>query len=143
MDNTCKAVLFDLDGTLIDTYQLILESFRHATRKVLGRVIPDEQLMVKVGQPLSTQIWDWTDNQEVHDEILTVYREFNHAIHDDTINYFNRYYPPEQVIEKALKDMKKGKSASVLGFPERVQVQLVKHLPTSFVIKTWCKQQGK
>lgn len=68
---------------------------------------------------------------------------FDHAIHDDTIKYFNRYYPLEQVIEKALKDMKKGKSASVLGFPERVQVQLVKHLPTSFVMKTWCKQQGK
>ena len=68
---------------------------------------------------------------------------FDHAIHDNTISYFNRYYPPEQVIAKALKDMKKGKSASVLGFPERVQVQLVKHLPTSFVMKTWCKQQGK
>ena len=68
---------------------------------------------------------------------------FDHAVHDDTISYFNRYYPPEQVIEKALKDMKKGKSASVLGFPERLQVQLVKHLPTSFVMKTWCKQQGK
>ena len=68
---------------------------------------------------------------------------FDHAIHDDTISYFNRYYPPEQVIEKALKDMKKGKNASVLGFPERAQVLLVKHLPVSFVMKTWCKQQGK
>lgn len=68
---------------------------------------------------------------------------FNHAIHDDTISYFNRYYPPEQVIEKALKDMKKGKNASVLGFPERMQVLLVKHLPVSFVMKTWCRQQGK
>ena len=68
---------------------------------------------------------------------------FDHAIHDDTISYFNRYYPPEQVIEKALKDMKKGKNASVLGFPERVQVLLVKHLPVSFVMKTWCRQQGK
>ena len=68
---------------------------------------------------------------------------FDHAIHDDTISYFNRYYPPEQVIEKALKDMKKGKNASVLGFPERVQVLLVKHLPVSLVMKTWCKQQGK
>ena len=68
---------------------------------------------------------------------------FDHAVHDDTIKYYNRYYPPEQVIEKALKDMKKGKSASVLGFPEQVQVQLVKHLPTSFVMKTWCRQQGK
>ena len=68
---------------------------------------------------------------------------FDHAIHDDTISYFNRYYPPEQVIEKALKDMKKGKNASVLGFPERVQVLVVKLLPVGFVMKTWCKQQGK
>ena len=68
---------------------------------------------------------------------------FDHAVHDDTIRYYNRYYPPEQVVEKALKDMKKGKAASVLGFPEQVQVQLVKHLPTGFVMKTWCKQQGK
>ena len=68
---------------------------------------------------------------------------FDHAIHDDTISYFNRYYPPEQVIEKALKDMKKGKNASVLGFPERMQVLLVKLLPVGFVMKTWCRQQGK
>ena len=68
---------------------------------------------------------------------------FDHAIHDDTISYFNRYYLPEQVIEKALKDMKKGKNASVLGFPERMQVLLVKHLPVNFVMKTWCRQQGK
>ena len=68
---------------------------------------------------------------------------FDHAVHGDTISYFNRYYPPEQVIEKALKDMKKGKNASVLGFPERMQVLLVKHLPVNFVMKTWCRQQGK
>ena len=68
---------------------------------------------------------------------------FEHAVHDDTIKYYNRFYPPEQVIAKALKDMKKGKAVSVLGFPERLQVQLVKHLPTSFIMNTWCKQQGK
>jgi len=68
---------------------------------------------------------------------------FEHAVHDDTIQYYNRFYPPEQVIAKALKDMKKGKAVSVLGFPERLQVQLVKHLPTSFIMNTWCKQQGK
>lgn len=84
----CKAVLFDLDGTLIDSYQLILVSFRHATRAVLNRIIPDEELMAKVGQPLSTQMWDWTDNQEVHDELLTVYREFNHAVHDEMVSTF-------------------------------------------------------
>ena len=68
---------------------------------------------------------------------------FEHAVHDDTIRYYNRFYPPEQVIAKALRDMKKGKAVSVLGFPERVQVQLVKHLPISFIMNTWCRQQGK
>ena len=50
---------------------------------------------------------------------------FSHAIHDDTVNYFNRYYTAEQVVEKAMKDLKKGKDVSVLGFPERMQVRLV------------------
>ena len=68
---------------------------------------------------------------------------FEHAVHDDTIKYYNRFYPPEQVIAKAIKDMQKGKKVSVLGLPERLQVQLVKHLPTSFIMNTWCRQQGK
>jgi hypothetical protein len=68
---------------------------------------------------------------------------FDHAVHDDTIKYYNRYYGSEQVVAKALKDMKKCKKSSVLGFPERVQVKLVKHLPAGFVMKTWCRQQGK
>lgn len=68
---------------------------------------------------------------------------FDHAIHDNTVNYFNRYYSAAQVVEKALKDMKKGKLASILGLPERLQVALVKHLPVKLVMKTWCRQQGK
>lgn len=68
---------------------------------------------------------------------------FDHAVSDDTISYYNRYYGPEEVITKAIKDMKKHKDASILGFPERVQVLLVKLLPTKLVLKTWCKQQNK
>lgn len=47
--NGIRGVLFDLDGTLVDTYQLILETFKVVTRRRLGRVIPDEVLMCKVG----------------------------------------------------------------------------------------------
>lgn len=68
---------------------------------------------------------------------------FSHAIHDDTVNYFNRYYTAQQVVEKAVRDLKKGRSVSILGFPERMQARLVKLLPTSFVMRTWCRQQGK
>ena len=43
------AVLFDLDGTLIDSGEMILASLRHATRAVLRREIPDEVLLAPVG----------------------------------------------------------------------------------------------
>ncbi len=68
---------------------------------------------------------------------------FDHAVHDDTIRYYNRFYPPEQVIEKALRDMRKGRDVSILGLPEQLQAALVKHLPMKFVMNTWCRQQGK
>ncbi len=68
---------------------------------------------------------------------------FEHAVHDDTISYYNRYYEAKQVIDKALKDMALGRTTSVLGLPEQVQVKLVKHLPASAVMNTWCRQQGK
>ena len=88
MQHDIKAVLFDLDGTLLDTYDLILETFRHATRTVLGRVVSDEALMAKVGQPLVVQMWDFADSQAVHDELIQAYREYNALVHDDLVKLF-------------------------------------------------------
>ena len=68
---------------------------------------------------------------------------FDTAVHDDTIRYFDRYYTSKQVIDRAMKDLKKRKPVSILGLPVRMQVRLVKHLPVSLVMKTWCRQQGK
>lgn len=68
---------------------------------------------------------------------------FDHAVHDDTIKYYDRYYTAEQVIERAMKDLRKKKAVSILGLPVRMQVRLVKHLPVSLIMKVWCRQQGK
>ena len=68
---------------------------------------------------------------------------FDHAVHDDTIKYYDRYYTAEQVIERAMKDLRKKKAVSILGLPVRMQVRLVKHLPVSLIMKIWCRQQGK
>ncbi len=68
---------------------------------------------------------------------------FDTAVHDDTISYYNRYYTSEQVITRALRDMKKGKDVSVCGFPVRAQVFGVKLLPHKAVMNIWCKQQKK
>lgn len=83
-----EGILFDNDGTLVDTHDLILASMRHSTRAVLGRVIPDEDLMRKVGQPLAVQMRDFTSDEAEQEEILRVYREHNHAIHDESIVAF-------------------------------------------------------
>ena len=68
---------------------------------------------------------------------------FDHAVHDDTIKYYDRYYTAEQVIERAMKDMRKKKTVSILGFPVRMQVRAVKLLPVSLIMKIWCRKQGK
>lgn len=48
----CKAVLFDLDGTLIDTTELILYCFNHAWETICGRTHPPEVFVATMGIPL-------------------------------------------------------------------------------------------
>ena len=73
-------VLFDLDGTLIDSGGLILESFRHATRAVLDRVIPDEILMANVGgHGIHAQMIEFDETRA--DELVDVYRAHNMTIY--------------------------------------------------------------
>ena len=67
---------------------------------------------------------------------------FEHAVHDDTIKYYDRFYTSGQVVDKAMKDMKRGKSVSIMGFPVRMQVRMVKLLPVNWIMGIWCKQQG-
>ena len=59
------AVLFDFDGTLVDTTEMIYQSMRHAASTVLGRDdIPRETLLANVGQPLPRQM-EFIDAEEV------------------------------------------------------------------------------
>lgn len=84
----CRGILFDNDGTLVDTRELLLVSFRHSTEQVLGRTFPDEVLLHGVGTPLAVQMGDFSDDLEVQRELLRVYREYNHSIHDEMIRPF-------------------------------------------------------
>ncbi|TLM78524.1 MAG: HAD family hydrolase [Actinobacteria bacterium] len=75
-----QAVLFDLDGTLIDSVGLILASFRYATETVLGVEMSDEDLLRNVGMPLRPQMEILAPGRA--DELVAVYREHNNAHHD-------------------------------------------------------------
>jgi pyrophosphatase PpaX len=75
-------VLFDLDGTVVDSGGIILASMRHATRTVLGREISDKALMAAVGGPgLEAQMRDLGGDEHL-DELVSVYRAHNEPLHD-------------------------------------------------------------
>jgi pyrophosphatase PpaX len=78
-----RAILFDLDGTLIDTIDLIMVSMRHATAQVLGEALPDSVLMHNVGVPLRVQMREFSP--EHAEELLSVYRAHNATVHDDLV----------------------------------------------------------
>jgi pyrophosphatase PpaX len=80
-------VLFDLDGTVVDTVELIVLSFRHAVRTVLGEDLPDEHITAGVGQPLMTQMERLSP--EHARELYDVYREYNHRRHDELIRAYD------------------------------------------------------
>ena len=75
-------VLFDLDGTLIDSGDMILASFRHATRTVLAREIPDEVLLAGVGGSTLHEQMHALDPTRV-DDLVTCYREHNAPLHEE------------------------------------------------------------
>ena len=78
-------VLFDLDGTVIDSGAIILASMRHAAREVLGTEIPDEQLMAAVGGPgLEAQMHALAPDRV--DELVSVYRAHNEPLHDELVS---------------------------------------------------------
>jgi pyrophosphatase PpaX len=77
-------VLFDLDGTVIDSGGIILASMRHATHEVLGREYADEELMRAVGGPGLEAQMEAFDPERV-DELVTVYRAHNEPLHEQLL----------------------------------------------------------
>jgi pyrophosphatase PpaX len=75
-------VLFDLDGTVIDSGSIILASMRHAAQTVLGREIPDEQLVAAVGGPGLVEQMRILDPDRV-DELVECYRAHNEPLHSE------------------------------------------------------------
>jgi pyrophosphatase PpaX len=81
-----EVLLFDLDGTLIDTIEMILASARYATEVVLGEPLSDDVLRHNIGVPLVVQMEEYAPGRSA--ELLKVYREHNARVHDDMIREF-------------------------------------------------------
>jgi pyrophosphatase PpaX len=83
-----QTVLFDLDGTLIDSIRLILDSYHHtlAAHGVPPRT--DEDWLRGVGTPLSVQFAEWRDDLGKLEAMVATYREYNLAHHDRMVTVY-------------------------------------------------------
>src|SRR5512132_4335928 len=81
------AVLFDLDGTLIDSVPLILASVRHAFADRTRRPT-DAEWIAGMGAPLRVQLEAWVDGPDDLHAIVETYRTFQNAHHDTMTRAF-------------------------------------------------------
>ena len=74
-----SVVLFDLDGTLVDSIALILESFRYSLGK-MGIHAGDEEILNTIGLPLKDVCRDFAGDRG--DELFKCYVDYQDDIHD-------------------------------------------------------------
>jgi pyrophosphatase PpaX len=80
-------VLFDLDGTIIDTNELIIESYLHAFEGLTPEPMTREYIIPHMGRPLVEQMRLFSGKDEV-DDIILKYRKFNIERHDEFVVEF-------------------------------------------------------
>lgn len=81
-----EAVLFDFDGTLINTNDLCFDSYRYAFRRVLNREIEMTEILNLFGRPLDISLGDYGDAQEA---LCREYRKFNETNHNKLVKRFD------------------------------------------------------
>ena len=111
-----ETVLFDLDGTLIDSGAAILASFHHATQTVLGRRYEDDVIMASVGGHGIRRQMAAFDEDRV-DDLIAAYRAHNMELYRDI-----RLFPGIEPVLERLRDS--GRRLGVVTVKSRITVDL-------------------
>ncbi|MGZ8392794.1 MAG: HAD-IA family hydrolase [Gemmatimonadales bacterium] len=83
-----RTVLFDLDGTLIDSIRLILDSYHHTLAQHGLPARTDEEWLKGVGPPLTVQLAEWRDEIRTLEAMMATYREYNLKDHDRMVTVY-------------------------------------------------------
>lgn len=81
-----KIALFDLDGTLLNTNDLIIETFKYTFKKHLNKEVSLEDLIPHMGEPLFKTLVHFSESKA--DMMLKTYRSYNSKKHDELTTLF-------------------------------------------------------
>ena len=96
---TIKACLFDLDGTLVDSMELIVASFRETALHFKGASPPDSVLIAGIGTPLKEQLSTFTSDPEERNAMQAFFAEYYIRNHNDHVRGF-------EGVQEALRQLK-------------------------------------
>jgi HAD superfamily hydrolase (TIGR01509 family) len=100
-----RCALFDIDGTLVDTVELIVRALDHTFRKHLGVQISRDELRRTIGLPLHRQV-------RLFDHLVDFVPD-HRAMEADEIAYYESHKHLEQVIPEAVEALKEAKRAGM------------------------------
>ncbi len=85
--NNIKAVLFDFDGTIMDTNEVIINSWQHTFRSLTGKEADVNMLLGTFGEPLEISI-DKMLPEFSRDDAMRIYREYQYCNFKGLISLF-------------------------------------------------------
>lgn len=84
------ALLFDLDGTLVDSIELILASARHAFIGFQGPAPTDDEWRATIGRPLQRVLLEYAASDQAEaDRLFGRYRDYQLMHHDRLIHAYD------------------------------------------------------
>lgn len=83
------AILFDLDGTLVDSVPTILACFRHAMRTVRGDVPPDDHFARWIGTPLRRGFEFVSNDDDEIEALMTAYKKRYFELTEHEVTLFD------------------------------------------------------
>ncbi len=83
-----RTVLFDLDGTLINSVDLIVDSYQHTFRVHGVPILSREEILVGLGTPLRVVFGNMTGDDDQVTEWIATYREYNLSHHDAQVTAY-------------------------------------------------------
>lgn len=118
--SSLRAILFDIDGTLIDTVDLIVKALDYTYRKHLGVALPREEIRRLIGLPLKVQMRYLDD------------RVVGNAPHDlmeaDEMAYYQAHRDQERVIPEAVQAVqtayRKGYAVALVTSKNREELRI-------------------